>query len=273
MEKLIITAAITGSRMTRETAPFIPITPGEIVQSAIECRQAGASMVHIHVRDPDTGLGTQDPEIFRQVVEPLREKTDLVLCLTTSGIPGRNLPIAERLAPLDLEPELASLDAGSINLGGGVFINSPEFLERAAKEMRARGVKPELEIFDLGMLITCRRMLDEKKIEPPAHFQFVLGTPGGAPATPKSLVNLHEYLPAEATWAVIGIGRGHLPMSMMALVMGGHIRVGMEDNIYYSRGVPARTNAEFVDRIVRIAQAYGRDIATPEETRKILKLN
>jgi 3-keto-5-aminohexanoate cleavage enzyme len=273
MEKLIITAAITGSRITRENAPHIPITPEEIVRSAVECWQAGASIVHIHVRDPATGLGTQDLEVFRQVVEPLRAKTDLVLCLTTSGIPGRNLPIEERLAPLELKPELASFDAGSINLGESVFINSPEFLDRAAQDMRARGVKPELEIFDLGMLITCLRMLDEKKLEAPAHFQLVLGTPWGAPASPKSLLNLHEYLPREATWSVIGIGKGHLPMAMMALAMGGHIRVGMEDNIYYARGVMARTNAEFVERIVRIAREYGRKIATPEETRRILKLN
>ena len=273
MEKLIITAAITGSRITRETAPHIPITPEEIVQSAIECRQAGASIVHIHVRDPETGLGTQDLEIFKQVVEPLREKTDLVLCLTTSGIPGRNIPIEERLAPLDLKPELASFDAGSINLGDSVFINSPEFLERAAEEMKTRGIKPELEIFDLGMLITCRRLLDEKKLDPPAHFQLVLGTPWGAPASPKSLLNLHDYIPQTATWSVIGIGKGHLPMSVMALAMDGHIRVGMEDNIYYSKGVLARTNAEFVERIGRIAQAYGREIATPEDARKILKLD
>ncbi|MGD9302312.1 MAG: 3-keto-5-aminohexanoate cleavage protein [Desulfobacterales bacterium] len=273
MEKLIITAAITGSRITREMAPYIPITPEEIVQSAIECRQAGASIVHIHVRDPDTGLGTQNLEIFKQVVEPLREQTDLVLCLTTSGIPGRNIPTEERLAPLELKPELASFDAGSINLGDGVFMNSPEFLDRAAAEMRTRGIKPELEIFDLGMLITCLRMLDAKKIEPPAHFQLVLGTPWGAPASPKSLIDLHGYIPQEATWSVIGIGRGHLPMSAMALAMGGHIRVGMEDNIYYSKGIPARSNDQFVQRIVRIAQAYGRDIASPQETRKILKLN
>jgi 3-keto-5-aminohexanoate cleavage enzyme len=272
MEKLIITAAITGSRITREKTPHIPITPAEIVHSAIECWQAGASIVHIHVRDSDTGLGTQDVEIFKQVVEPLRDKTDLILCLTTSGIPGKNLPIEERLAPLELNPELASFDAGSINLGDSVFINSPEFLERAAAEMHNRGVKPELEIFDLGMLITCLRMLDEKKLDPPAHFQLVLGTPWGAPASPKSLLNLHDHIPAAATWSVIGIGKGHLPMSMMALTMGGHIRVGMEDNIYYSKGVLAKSNAEFVARIVRMSLAYGREIAAPDETRKILKL-
>jgi len=151
MEKLIITAAITGSRITREATPYIPITPEEIVTSATECWEAGAAIVHIHVGDPNTGLGTQDIVLFRQVVAPLRERTDLVLCLTTSGIPGRNLAIEERLTPLELEPELASFDAGSINLGGSVFINAPEFLQAAALRMREAGVKPELEIFDVGM--------------------------------------------------------------------------------------------------------------------------
>jgi len=272
MEKLIITAAITGSRISREMTPHIPITPEEIVQSAVECWNAGAAMVHIHVRDPQTGLGTQDMEIFRKVVDSLRAKTDLILCLTTSGIPGRNLPTEERLAPLELKPEVASFDAGSINLGGSVFLNSPEFLDRAAEKMRAAGVKPELEIFDLGMLVTCLRMRDEGKLDDPLHFQFVLGTPWGAPATPKSLIYLHEYLPENCTWSVIGIGKGHLPMSMMAMVMGGHIRVGMEDNIYYAKGVLAETNARFVERIVRLAQEYGRKPATPDDARKILNL-
>ncbi len=272
MEKLIITAAITGSRITREMTPYIPLTPEEIVLSAYECWQSGASIVHIHVRDPDTGQGTQEVEIFKQVVEPLREKTDLVLCLTTSGIPGRNLPTEERLAPVDLKPELASFDAGSINLGGTVFMNSPEFLDRAAEKMRASSVKPEIEIFDLGMIITSLRMRDQGKLDEPLHFQFVMGTPWGAPATPKSFLHLYEHIPDNSTWSIIGIGKGHLPMSMMALAMGGHIRVGLEDNIYYSRGVLAETNAKFVDRIVRIAREYGREVATPAEAREILSI-
>jgi 3-keto-5-aminohexanoate cleavage enzyme len=272
MEKLIITAAITGSRITRAITPHIPLTPEEIVQSSWECWQAGASIVHIHVRDPDTGMGTQEVEIFRQVVEPLRERTDLILCLTTSGIPGRNLPTEERLAPVDLKPELASFDAGSINLGGSAFINSPEFLDRAAEKMRQKGVKPEIEIFDLGMIITSLRMRDQGKLDEPLHFQFVLGTPWGAPATPKALLHLHEHIPDNSTWSVIGIGKGHLPMSMMALSMGGHVRVGLEDNIYYSEGVLAETNAQFVERIVRISREYGREIATPAEAREILSI-
>lgn len=272
MIKVIITAAITGSRISRETAPHIPITPDEIAQSAIECWEAGASIVHIHVRDPQTGLGSQDLGLFRQVVERLRRETDLILSLTTSGIPGRNLPVEERLGPLALNPELASFDAGSINLGGRVFINTPEFLDEAAAMMKLKGVKPEIEIFDAGMAVTALRMRDEGKLEDPLHFQFVLGTPWGAPATPKSLLHLVDLIPNNATWSVIGIGRGHLPMAMMGLIMGGHIRVGMEDNIYYEHGVLARNNAQFVRRIARIAREYGREPACPAEAREILGL-
>jgi 3-keto-5-aminohexanoate cleavage enzyme len=198
MEKVIITAAITGSRMMRDVAPYIPITPEEIAQSAIECWQAGASIVHIHVRDPKTGLGAQDLDLFRRVVERIREKTDLILSLTTSGIPGRNLPIEERLVPLQLKPELASFDAGSINLGGSVFINTPEFLDEAAKKMKEAGVKPEIEVFDSGMLVTALRMRDQGKLDEPLHFQFVLGTPWGAPATVKFIAG---------AWTTPRIGR------------------------------------------------------------------
>jgi len=272
MDRVIITAAITGSRISRQTAPNIPITPDEIAQSAIECWEAGASIVHIHVRDPQTGLGTQDMGLFRQVVEKVRKETDLILSLTTSGIPGKNLPVEERLGPLSLNPELASFDAGSINLGGSVFVNTPEFLDQAAEAMKLKGVKPEIEIFDLGMVVTTLRMLEEGKLERPLHFQFVLGTPWGAPATPKSLLHLLEHIPSDSTWSVIGIGKGHLPMAMMGLIMGGHIRVGMEDNIYYGKGVLARNNAQFVRRIVRIAREYGREPASTSEAREILGL-
>jgi 3-keto-5-aminohexanoate cleavage enzyme len=272
MDKVIITAAITGSRMMRDVAPYIPITPEEITQSAIEAWRAGASIVHLHVRDPETGLGSQDINLFRRVVEPVRKETDLILSLTTSGIPGRNLPVEERLAPLALKPELASFDAGSINLGGGVFVNDPPFLDKAAEMMKTAGVKPEIEIFDLGMIITSLRMRDEGKLDEPLHFQFVLGTPWGAPATPKSFLHLYEHIPDNATWSNIGIGRGHLPMAAMALIMSGHIRVGMEDNIYLDRGVMAKTNAELVERVIRIVRAYGKDIASPMEARAILGL-
>ena len=272
MDRLIITAAITGSRIPRSRTPHIPITTEEITRSAMECWEAGASVVHIHVRDPETQIGTQDIGLFRQVVEPLRERTDLVLCLTTSGIPGLNLPTEERLRVLDLRPELASLDAGTILLGGHPFINTPEFLEAAAMRMKERRVKPEIEIFDTGMIATSLRMRDQGLLDDPLHFQFVLGTPHGAPATPRTLLLMRDMIPGDATWSVIGIGRSHLPMSVMALTMGGHIRVGMEDNIYYSRGVLVEKNAQFVERIVRLAEEYGRPVATPDDARRILNL-
>lgn len=272
MEKLIITAAITGSSIPRSKTPYIPITPDEITRSAIECWEAGAAVVHLHVRDPQTGQGTQDVGLFRQVVEPLRAQTDLILCLTTSGIPGRNLPTEDRLAVLDLQPELASLDAGSINLGGSIFINTPDFLEEAARRMRVKGVKPELEIFDVGMVVTCLRMRSQGFLDDPLHFQFVLGTPWGSPGTPQALIHLREMIPDDATWSVIGVGRTHLPMAMMALGMGGHIRVGMEDNLYSRPNELVQRNAQFVDRIARIAREYGRDLASPDEAREILGL-
>lgn len=272
MDKVIITAAITGSRMQRDIAPYIPITPEEIAQSAIESWEAGASIVHIHVRDPKTGMGSQDVDLFRRAVDPIRATTDVVVCLTTSGVPGLNLPTDERLAPLELKPELASFDAGSINLGGQPFINTNEFLDEAAIKMKEFGVKPEIEVFDLGMIVTALRMRDEGKLDDPLHFQFVLGTPAGAPATPKSFLHFLEHIPGNATWSTIGIGKRQIDMAMMALIMGGHIRIGMEDNIYLQQGVLAKTNAELVERAIRVCKEYGRDVATPDEARTILGL-
>jgi len=272
MEKLIITVGITGSRITRQQTPHIPILPEEIAQSGIEAWRAGASILHIHVRDPKTGLGAQDLSVFKEVVDRIRSETDVILCLTTSGIPGRNLEFRERLVPLSLNPELVSFDAGSINMRENVFLNPPEFLELLAKETLEKGIKPELEVFEVGMVETCIRYLEKGLLKPPLHFQFVLGVFGGMPATAKSLLHLSEIVPVGSTWSVIGIGPGQLPMAMIAMTMGGHVRVGLEDNIFYSRGVLAKTNAELVERIVRISKEFGREVATPDETRKILSL-
>lgn len=272
MEKLIITVGITGSRITRQQTPYIPVTPQEIAQSGIEAWRAGASVLHIHVRDPKTGLGTQDYSIFKEVVDRIRGETDAILCLTTSGIPGRNLQFQERLVPLSFNPELVSFDAGSINMRENVFLNPPEFLELLAKETLAKGIKPELEVFEVGMVETCNRFLEKGLLKPPLHFQFVLGILGGMSATAKSLLHLSEIVPEGSTWSVIGIGPGQLPMAMIAMVVGGHVRVGLEDNIYYSRGVLAKTNAQLVERVVRIAKEFGREIAAPQESRKILNL-
>jgi len=272
MEKLIITVGITGSRITRQQTPHIPITPEEIAQSGIEAWRAGASVLHIHVRDPKTGLGAQDYSIFKEVVDRIRSETDVILCLTTSGIPGRNLEFRERLIPLSLNPELVSFDAGSVNMRENVFLNPPEFLELLAKETLAKGIKPELEVFEAGMVETCIRYLEKGLLKSPLHFQFVLGVVGGMSATAKSLLHLSEIIPVGSTWSVIGIGPGQLPMAMIAMTMGGHVRVGLEDNIFYSRGVLAKTNAELVERIVRISKEFGREVTTPDEARKMLSL-
>jgi 3-keto-5-aminohexanoate cleavage enzyme len=272
MDKMIITVGVTGSRISRQLTPHIPILPQEIAQSGIEAVKAGAAILHIHVRDPQTGLGTQDHAIFKEVVDRIRSEVDCVLCLTTSGIPGRNLPIEARLTPLALKPELVSYDAGSINMGENVFLNPPDFLEALARGCLEKGVKPELEIFEVGMVYTCLKYFAKGLLRAPLHFQFVLGTPAGMPATPKSLLYLTEIIPAGSTWSVIGIGPGQLPLAVMGMAMGGHVRVGLEDNIYYSKGRLAKSNAELVERVVKIAREYGREIATPQEARKMLSL-
>ncbi len=273
MQPLIVTAAITGSRTPREKCPHIPILPEEIADSAAEAVRAGAGVVHIHVRDPATALGTQDAELYRRVLDRLAASgTDPVVCLTTSGIPGRNLAHEARFVPLEFRPELASFDAGSMNLGDNVFLNPPDFLEELARRMTAAGTKPELEVFDSGMVGNCLRLLDRGLLAPPLHFQFVLGAAGGAPATPKALVQLVEMIPAGSTWSSIGIGPGHLPVVLTTLALGGHVRVGLEDNIYYRRGELARSNAQLVERVVRLAAEVGRPVATPTQAREVLGL-
>jgi 3-keto-5-aminohexanoate cleavage enzyme len=173
---------------------------------------------------------------------------------------------------LALNPELVSFDAGSINMRENVFLNPPEFLEKLAVETLEKGIKPELEVFEVGMVQTCIRYMERGLLKPPLHFQFVLGILGGMPATAKSLLHLSEIIPDGSTWSVIGIGLTQLPMALMAMAMGGHIRVGLEDNIYYSKGILAKSNAELVERVVRIAKEFVREIATPKESRKILNL-
>jgi 3-keto-5-aminohexanoate cleavage enzyme len=197
---------------------------------------------------------------------------DPVVCLTTSGIPGRNLAYEARFVPLEFCPELASFDAGSMNLGDGVFLNPPDFLADLARRMQVAGTKPELEVFDTGMIGSCLRLQERGLLDPPLYFPFVLGAVGGAPATPKALQQLVEMLPAEAIWSSIGIGRGHLPVVLTTLALGGHVRVGLEDNIYYRRGELAASNAQFVERVVRLAGEIDRPVATPAQAREILGL-
>jgi 3-keto-5-aminohexanoate cleavage enzyme len=269
---VIITAALTGSRISREQTPHIPITPEEIAAEGVAAGLAGAAIVHVHVRDAG-GAGAQDMDAFRLVVGILRAETDVILCLTTSGIPGRNLPTAERIAPLSLRPEMASFDAGTIQMDAGMFYNEPEFLDALAADALVRGVKLELECFDLGMVRTALRYHAEGKIPAPLHFQFVTGTRYGMPATAQALVAAVDLLPHDSTWSVIGVGRTQTPMAMLALAMGGHVRVGLEDNIYYRRRELATGNAQLVERAIRLAGEMERPVATPDDARKLLGLD
>ena len=270
MSKIIITCAITGSRNTREQNPNIPLTPREIIDSAVEAHQAGAAVVHIHVRDRKTFQGTQEVEIFREVHEGIKTRCSVIQCLTTSGIPGRNLSDAERLAPLALNPELASVDCGSMNFGKLPYIVTEDFLERETKEILERGIKPELEIFDMGMVETANRLIAQNLVKQPYYFGIVLGTPSGAPGSARALQMLLDLLPKDCLWFATGIGKYSLPVAMLTMVMGGHLRVGMEDTLYYSAGVLSKSNAEQVDRIVRIARELGKEVASSDEARQIL---
>jgi 3-keto-5-aminohexanoate cleavage enzyme len=272
LAKLIIACGVTGSRIQKADTPFIPITPEEIAASAIEAVRAGASAIHIHVRDAITHIGTQDKDLYESVLARIKEEVDPIICLSTSGVPGKNIAYHKRLIPLELRPHMVSFDAGSMNFGNDLFLNPPDFLDLLAKNAREFEVKLELECFHPGMVHTCIQMMEAGLIERPMHFQFVLGVRGGAPATVKSLITMVEMIPEDSTWSVIGIGKAQLTMGIHALLMGGHVRVGLEDNIYYRKGELA-TNARLVKRIVNLSRDLGREVATPEEAREILSLS
>lgn len=269
---LIITAALTGSRISKRQTPYIPITPQEIVREGIAAWEAGASVLHVHVRDVSTGLGTQDAAVFAEVVTGLRAATDAVLCLTTSGIPERNLSTQERLASLSLHPEMVSFDAGSINTEAGVFLNEPAFLDALATAAGEAGVKLELECFDTGMIATALRYHERGLIPTPLHFQLLHGSKFGMPASAAALAAATGMIPPGSTWSVIGIARAQLAMAMMAMPVGGHVRVGLEDNIYYRKGELATGNAQLVARVARLAAELGRPLASAAQARQILGL-
>lgn len=267
MGPLIITAALTGAEVTRAQQPALPLTPEEIGIAAAECAQAGASIVHVHGRHPD-GSPTQDKEVYRQIIAEVKKRCDVIVQVSTGGAVG--MTPQERLAPVTLKPEMATLSMGSVNFGGDVFLNHPADMEVFAQAMREHGVKPELEIFDSGMLSTASRWLKKGLLIGPAHFDLVLGIPGGMAGTPEALMYLVAQLPPGATWTVAGIGAAQLPLATLAMVLGGHVRVGFEDNVYYRKGELASSNAQLVARITRISRELDRPVATPREARRIL---
>ena len=300
MEKLIITAAVTGAVTIPSQTPYLPLTPREIADSAIEAAKAGAAIVHIHARRPEDGLPSSDPEHFREIITRIKENSDVIICLTTGG--GISMTVEERARVVPLfKPEMCSFNLGSINFSlhpalkrikkfrfewekgylemskDFVFKNTFKDFEYLCRATRENETKPELEVYDVGHLYNLDFLIREGLISLPVHLQFVMGVLGAIRGTPEDLLYLKNkadklFGPDNYTWSVIGIGAAHLSLSSMAINMGGHVRVGLEDNIYIKRGVLAKSNAELVRKAVELANTFNREIATPDEARQILNL-
>ncbi|WP_240315696.1 3-keto-5-aminohexanoate cleavage protein [Sporosarcina sp. PTS2304] len=269
MEKLIITVAPTGISTTRQKTPYVPITPKEIAEEVYRSYQEGAAIAHIHVREAD-GSPSMDVNLYRETVERVKEKCDdIIISLTSSGKHG--ITDEERMAFCELEPDFASLDTGSLNLGEIVFMNSPQTLRKLAGSMQKHHIRPEIEVFHTGMIHNALKLADEGLIDKPYHFQLVLGSDGGMQATPKNLLHLLETIPEGSSWGCVAF-QNQMTLNSMTIGLGGDVRVGMEDHIYIRPGVLAKSNAEFVERMRNLSYEFGREVATPADARKILKL-
>lgn len=268
----IITAAITGALPTKKDNPAVPVTPAEQIESTHEAYEAGAALVHIHVRNDDE-TPSSDPEKFAAVQEGVRKHCPGMIVQFSTG--GRGRDQAQRGAMLHLKPDMASLATGSVNFPKSIYENPPDFVEGLAATMRDQGIKPEIEVFDVAMLYNAADLVRKGLLEPPAHVQFVLGIPNALPARRKLLEflisELNEVLPG-ATWTAAGIGRHQFEVNKWCLELGGHCRTGLEDNIKFDRDRLAASNAELVRKIVEVAGDYGRRPATPAEARELLKL-
>jgi 3-keto-5-aminohexanoate cleavage enzyme len=265
----MITVAAVGAELTRDDQPNLPITPAEVAADAAECREAGASIYHLHVRDRG-GAPTMDVETFRAARDAVAEATDLIVQFTSGGAVSDSEEA--RLAPLGLHPEMATLTTGTVNFGDEVFLNPMPLVRRFYERMLSLSILPEFEIFDSGMLAGAERVLMDTSSDHHRHYDFVLGVPGGMPGWPDALAFLSAKLPEEATWTATGIGRHHLPVTREALSRGGHVRTGFEDVRFYEPGRLATSNAELIRRVGRIATEMGRELATPEAARTMLGL-
>ncbi len=272
MNPVIITCAITGAETTREKQPNLPITPNEQARAAADAVKAGASIIHLHVREDD-GKPSQRVERFKESIDAIRAAAPgVIIQISTGGAVGES--IEKRAEPLSLKPEMASLNLGTMNFGDDVFMNHPKDILGLASKMQSFGVMPELEIYEAGMLENAFRLAKQGVLREPLHFQFVLGVPGGMSGDIKNLVHLVSLLPSDRFhWGVAGVGRFQLPLAAHALAMGGHVRVGFEDNIFYRKGEVAVSNAQLVERISRIASELGREVATPAVARKLLGIH
>jgi uncharacterized protein (DUF849 family) len=288
--KVIVTCALTGAGDTTGRSEHVPVTPEEIAKDAIEAARAGASVVHIHVRDVETGQGSRDVALYREVVRLVRDSdVDPVINLTagmggdlfldpgepTKQLPGTDLVSGlERLAHVEeLRPEICTIDCGSLNFGEGsqVYISTPDMLREGAARIKELGVKPEMEIFDTGNLWFANIMVEEGLIAPPPLYQLCMGIPYGAPVNAGLLQAMVNMLPQGAQWTSFAIGRDQLPWVAQSVLLGGHVRVGLEDNLYLSKGVKA-TNAQLTQRAIQIVNDLGSSVATPDEAREILHL-
>jgi 3-keto-5-aminohexanoate cleavage enzyme len=269
MKKLIITAAITGGEQSKQDMPNLPVTPDEIALEAYNCYKAGASMVHIHARDENFNP-TQKKEVYDKIIKKIREKCPILIQVSTGGSVW--MTPEERLEPIYLKPDMATLTTGTVNFGEDVFQNSLKNIEKFAEEMMKLNIKPELEIFDLGHIHTALYLLKKGFIKRPLHFDFVLGVLGACNGELQNLMYMISQIPEDSTWTVAGIGRYELFLAVNAITLGGNVRVGLEDNIYYKKGVKAKSNVELVERIVRISKELDREIATPFEAKEILGL-
>ena len=288
--EVIVTCAVTGAGDTLGKHPEVPVTPEQISNAAIAAAKAGASVAHIHVRDPETGLGSRDVNLFKEVVERIRDsETDVVINLTAGmggdwvpseenpSMPGPGTDMIgpeERLAHVkEIHPEICSLDCGTMNFGNGneIYISPPGYLREMASMIQEWGVKPELEVFELGQIRFAKQMIKEGLINEPPMFQICLGIPWGAEQTVDAMKVMKDELPTNSSWASFGIGRMQMPMAAAAVAMGGNVRVGLEDNLYLEKGVLA-SNDQLVTRVIEIIQRMGSRVLSPQETRDKLKL-
>ena len=275
MDKRIISAALTGNWGDKSKNPALPMTPSEIADSAYEAWKAGAAVVHLHMRDEE-GRPTMRVDLFEETMRLIKERCDVIINVTSSG--GHSLDgMAEdetRMEPFRvLKPEMGSFDCGTMNwLHQTIFENSPQFLEKLGLLMQEVGTKPELEIFDIGMLDTAKYYLKKGILKAPCHFQFIMGAPGGMAGTIANLVYVQSQIPEGSTWSASGLSKAHVPVLLAALAMGGHVRVGLEDNLYYTRGVLAESNAQLVERAAALIRTAGLTVATPDEAREILSI-
>ena len=287
-DKVVITVPVTGSFGDRNT-PFIPITPEEIAESAVDAHKAGASVAHIHVRDVNTGLPSMDFELYRGVVDRIRDRSDMIINLSTGAgarfIPDDKEPLGfgtgstlcvpqKRVAHvLRLKPEICSLDVGSMNFGPHVFVNTLSHVETMAQLIRDANIKPELEVFDMGHIEIANHLLKTGKVFGPPLFQLCMAVPWGIPAGAKNMIMMKDALPPDAVWTAFGIGAASFPMVAQAVLLGGQVRVGMEDNLYLAKGQRASSNSELVAKAVGIIRALDKVPATPAEARDVLRIN